>query len=116
MISKPCYKEQLEYNPEAPEEEPKVVAIGTSCRVTRLYEEIAGWATAFLSFYDDNNVELPALAIRCSTKLPDMYLLQFRRVMDMWAPATEKEVDEIHQLILYSPEGRASIPSPRQLV
>ncbi len=114
MISKPCYKERLEYNELAPEEEPKVLAVATSCKVKRLYEEIAGWATAFLSFYDDNNEEMPDLGIRVSTKLPDSYLLQFRRVIDPWAPASEKEVDEIHELVMYSPEGRASIPTPRQ--
>lgn len=112
MITKPCYKPVLRYDPENPEAEPVEVSVGIECRIVKMWEEIAGWATCQLEFTNILGASIPELGVRFSTKLPDHdSLRKFRKLVEHTVESTEAEVDEIHELLLYSPEGRASVPT-----
>ncbi len=81
--------------------------VNATAQIVELSEVIVGYATARIKFFTGAGKDLDA-DIAFTTVVPEGWLTLFRRVMSQ--AATALEVEQVHQLILYSPEGNIHAP------
>jgi hypothetical protein len=100
MFTVPCNKELLDL------EGNSILKTGASAGISLMTEPLVGRATCKVTFFDADGAEIPELSIWFTTEVPSAYLLEFRRALT----GNSEKLDELHEILLLSPEGRASVP------